>query len=110
MSYDADGAFAALADPTRRSILDLLLEGGSLTAGQVAAAFPQISRPAVSKHLRVLREAGLVEEHVVGREHHYRLDPAPIGALYLTWFRRYEKFWTDRLEALKAFAERAEGP
>lgn len=70
--------YRALADDTRRGILALLAEG-PLTAGALAAAFPDISRPAVSKHLRVLREAGLVADSPSGRERLYALEPGPLG-------------------------------
>lgn len=100
-----EAAFAAIADPTRRAILDLLLQQGTLTAGEIAAAFPQISRPAVSKHLKVLRAAGLVQERVIGREWHYRLDPEPLAELYRGWFQRYERLWQGKLDDLKRYVE-----
>lgn len=100
--------FAAIVDPTRRAILDLLFERSTMTAGEIAAACPRISRPAVSKHLRVLRQAGLVVERAVGRERHYRLDPAPLREMYEGWLRRYEQFWTDRLQVLKDVVEKGE--
>lgn len=100
-----EAAFAAVADPTRRAILDLLLTNRTLTAGEIAAAFPAISRPAVSKHLRVLRQARLVREQARGRERHYALDPEPLAAMYQSWFARYEQFWQDRLLALKQYVE-----
>ena len=62
----ADAAFAALADPTRRRVLELLRDREEMTAGELAAAFPDISRPAVSKHLRVLREAGVIRQRLEG--------------------------------------------
>ncbi len=71
--------FAALADPTRRRIVDLLRVEPALTAGDVAARFPEISRPAVSKHLRVLRDAGLCRARSVGRRRHYELDVDALG-------------------------------
>lgn len=70
-------AFAALADPVRRRIVELLTEA-PLPAGRVAAEFTRISRPAVSRHLRVLREAGLVDDELVGRERIYRVTPGPL--------------------------------
>jgi DNA-binding transcriptional ArsR family regulator len=103
-----DAQFAAISDPTRRSILDLLLEKESLTAGEIASAIPQISRPAVSKHLRVLRESGLVKEKAIGRERHYRINPEPFRFLYEEWFVRYERLWNDKLLALKNYLESVE--
>lgn len=98
--------FGAVADPTRRAILDLLLERGTSTAGEIAAAFPHISRPAVSKHLRVLRAAGLVTERAVGRERRYRLNPEPLREMYEAWLHRYERFWADRLQELRDMVEK----
>jgi len=98
--------FSALADPTRRAILDLLREQPELTAGALAAAFPHISRPAVSKHLGVLREAGLVHVREAGREWHYALDPAPLAAAHREWWERFVPLWDERLAHLKRNAER----
>jgi DNA-binding transcriptional ArsR family regulator len=71
---------SAIGDPARRQILQMLLRRGPLSAGTIAAAF-DISRPAVSRHLRVLREAGLVVGEAHGRERLYRLEPAPLRDL-----------------------------
>ena len=90
----------ALGDPTRRAIFERL-SSGPLSVGEIAAELP-VSRPAVSQHLRVLREAGLVTERRNGTRRLYRLDPDGLGEL-----RRYvEDFWTDALVAFKAEAER----
>ena len=70
--------YRALADETRRGILALLAQGPA-TAGAIAAAFPAISRPAVSRHLAVLREAGLVADRAEGRERVYSLEPGPLS-------------------------------
>lgn len=96
--------FHAIADPTRRQILDLLREQGPLRAGDLAAHFPRISRPGVSKHLRVLRSARLLEQERRGRELWYRLDPAPLSRIE-NWVSKYEGFWQDRLRQLKRVAE-----
>lgn len=100
-----DLPFEAIADPTRRAILDLLLAKEQLPAGEIARAFAHISRPAVSKHLRVLREAQLVKEQTRGRERLYSINPAPIQAIYEHWFYRYEQYWKHSLEDLKQFVE-----
>jgi DNA-binding transcriptional ArsR family regulator len=92
-------AAAAIADPTRRRVLELVRDD-ELPAGRLAAEFA-ISRPAVSRHLRVLREAGLVRERRAGRLRLYRADPAPLSELR-SWLERY---WDDRLEALRTLAE-----
>jgi len=95
--------FSALADPTRRAVLDLLRKG-SQPAGQIAAAFP-ISRPAISKHLRLLRRAHLVRERREGRNRVYALDPAPLRAVD-SWLAHYRGFWQTNLMSLKTFVER----
>ena len=100
--------FAAVADPARREML-AALAGGDLSAGEIAALFP-ISRPAVSRHLRVLREAGLVRDELVGRRRLYRLDPdglAPItGWLDTLTANRSESRWPGRLDALETEVRR----
>jgi DNA-binding transcriptional ArsR family regulator len=100
--------FVAVADPTRRAILELLLAAGSLSAGQIAARFPQVSRPSVSRHLRVLREAELVRAHEVGREWHYTLDPQPLLEIYRRWIAPFVPGWDAGLQALKRRVEAAE--
>src|SRR4051794_4866566 len=94
--------FQALADPTRRAVLDLLRRG-SQPAGQIANAFP-VSRPAISKHLRLLRRAHLVREHREGRHRVYQLNPEPLRAVD-SWIEQYRVFWTNSLNNLKAFVE-----
>lgn len=95
-------AFAALADPTRRAVLDLL-RGGSLPAGRIAHAFP-MSRPAISRHLRLLRRARLVRERREGRRRVYELTPGPLKAVD-SWLSGYRKFWEMNLADLKVFVE-----
>lgn len=89
----------AIADPIRREILELL-RGGHLTAGAIAARFP-VSRPAVSRHLRVLRDSGLVHDELRGRERYYTLDTAPLRALG-SWIAALDRptGWEHRLDAL----------
>lgn len=94
--------FQALADPTRRAVLDLLRRGGQ-PAGQIAQAFP-VSRPAISKHLRLLRRAHLVREHREGRHRVYHLNPEPLRAVD-SWLEHYRSFWSASLTSLKAFVE-----
>jgi DNA-binding transcriptional ArsR family regulator len=88
----------AIADPVRREILTML-KAGTRTAGAIAAEF-DISRPAVSKHLRVLREHGLVRDEVRGRERVYRLDVTPLAPLE-AWLRQLRAGWDARLDALE---------
>lgn len=82
--------FAAVSDLTRRSILNLLA-GGELSAGEIAAQF-QVSRPAISRHIRVLKNAGLVREKRVAQSRIYSLDPAPLQELD-RWLAGYRAFW-----------------
>ena len=92
-----------LADLTRRQLL-ALLAGGELAAGELADRFP-VSRPAISRHLRVLREAGLIVEQGVpedGRVRMYALAPEPIGALS-RWLEQLSEAWQDQLEAFKDY-------
>ena len=90
-------ALAALADPTRRQIVELLSEG-ERSAGEIASHF-RMARPGVSRHLRVLREHGLVRARAEGQRRLYSLDPAPLEELD-AWLARYRRFWTNRLDAL----------
>jgi DNA-binding transcriptional ArsR family regulator len=90
-------ALAALADPTRREIVALLATG-EVAAGELAAHFP-VSRPAVSRHLRVLREAGLVRVRSEGQRRLYALDPGPLSDLD-AWLAPYRRLWAQRLDAL----------
>ena len=104
-SFAPDAAFAALADSTRRAVLELLRDQPTLTAGELAAAFPDISRPAVSKHLRILREAGLVRSEQRGREWHYALDPAPLAAIHQRWLATFVPLFDESLGRLKIRVE-----
>ena len=102
VTYSRDTAFNALADPTRRAVLDLL-RAGTRPAGEIARAFP-ISRPAISKHLKILRRAHLVDEHRQGRHRFYQLNPEPLKTVD-SWLDEYRRFWTANLERLKSFVE-----
>lgn len=93
-------ALASLADPTRREIFERLAKR-PMAVGALAADMP-VSRPAVSQHLRVLKEAGLVTDEAEGTRRIYRIDPAGIGAIR-AWL---DGLWADRLGAFKAFADR----
>jgi DNA-binding transcriptional ArsR family regulator len=92
----------ALGDPTRRAIFERL-RSGPLPVVELARGVP-VSRPAVSQHLRVLKDAGLVRDHAVGTRRLYEVNPEGVGRVR-TWF---EDFWTDALDAFKRAAE-AEG-
>jgi DNA-binding transcriptional ArsR family regulator len=99
--------FRALADPTRRSILELLDHRAVASAGEIAERFPGISRPAVSRHLRVLREADLVTAEGVGREQQYRLNRAVLARVHRDWFARFTPIRDASLSALKKQVESA---
>ncbi len=90
--------FHAIADPIRRAILDFLREG-DLSAGDLARRFP-VSRPAVSRHVRVLRDAGLVRQSRNRQTLHYSLNPAPLATID-QWLNSYRVFWGARLHDLK---------
>lgn len=98
-------AAAAIADPVRREILELL-QGGPATAGVIAERFP-ISRPAISRHLRVLRECGLVHDRVQGRQRVYSLDPNPLREIG-SWIKQFTGSppWDQRLDALQTEVSR----
>jgi DNA-binding transcriptional ArsR family regulator len=102
VTYSPEAIFSALADPTRRAVLDLLRQG-SQPAGRIAQVFP-VSRPAISKHLRALRQAHLVEERREGRHRVYRLNAEPLRAV-ASWLDQYRNFWQASLTNLKAFVE-----
>jgi len=101
-SRRADGAFAALADPTRRQVFERLGEGPR-SVGELAAGLP-VSRPAVSQHLKVLKEAGLVTDRPDGARRVYQIDPAGLGQMR-AWL---DRFWDAALDAFKAEVEREE--
>jgi DNA-binding transcriptional ArsR family regulator len=100
-----DATFAALADPTRRAILAKLATTPDASVSELASPF-RMSLPAVSKHLRVLESAGLLERRRAGRVHHCRFVPGPMRTAS-DWIAHYERFWTERLEALKRYLEQS---
>jgi DNA-binding transcriptional ArsR family regulator len=96
-------SYDAIADETRREILDML-RGQTMTAGDIAHQFRQISRPAVSKHLAILRRSKLVVARKAGRERRYSLNAAPLREVN-TWLRQYEIFWDRQLKSFKNYVE-----
>jgi DNA-binding transcriptional ArsR family regulator len=98
----SNAVFRAIADPTRRAILDRL-RAGPANAGALAADFRQ-SRPAISKHLRVLRQAHLVIDTRLGRERVYEIDPVPLQSA-AGWLEGYRAFWQSSLTHLKRHLE-----
>jgi DNA-binding transcriptional ArsR family regulator len=97
--------FQAIADPTRRSLLKLLVDQ-EMPVTVITGHFP-MSRTAVSKHLRILADAGLVKERKVGRETRYRLDTEPLLELK-RWLSYYERYWENKMVALQRFVETEE--
>jgi DNA-binding transcriptional ArsR family regulator len=97
MAYDV--ALMALADPTRRRVLEQL-RGGPCAVGEIASRLP-VSRPAVSQHLKVLKESGLVREERRGTQHIYEIDPKGLGPLR-AWL---DQLWDSALENFKAEVE-----
>lgn len=105
-AHPLDSSLSALADPTRRAVVDLLRQR-PLRSGEIAEAL-SMSRPAMSRHLRVLRHARIVGEETLqgdARGKVYRLRPEPFSELR-TWIEEVEAFWGDQLEAFAAHAER----
>jgi DNA-binding transcriptional ArsR family regulator len=102
-----DRTFAALADPTRRAILARLADGDA-SVKELAAPF-RISRPAISKHLRVLERAGLVHRTKDGRVSRCELDARPIKEA-AEWVERYRRFWQLQLDALTHYLEGRSSP
>lgn len=101
-SYPKHDVFQAIADPTRRELISLLADK-ELPVMEITGHF-SISRTAVSKHLHILKEAGLVSERRVGRETRYKLQPDALLELK-RWLSYYERFWDNKLYALKNFVE-----
>lgn len=102
-STQLDVVFGALADPTRRALLQSLAEGDK-SIGELAAPF-DMSLEAVSKHVRVLERAGLLQRSIRGRTHVCRLEARPLHG-GLEWIRHYEEFWNRRLDALDELLRR----
>ncbi len=89
--------FTALANPTRRRILELLLDG-PLSAGEIASEF-SLNRPSISEHVHSLRSTGLLLEEARGRQRFFRLNPVPLSEV-ADWIRPFEHYWKGRLRAL----------
>jgi DNA-binding transcriptional ArsR family regulator len=102
-----DSVFGALADPTRRRVVETLARGGTVTASGLAEQLP-ITRQAVAKHLSALRGAELVTSTRVGRELQYRLRPQPLDEA-AEWMQAVSAEWGDRLEGLRRSVEKRAG-
>jgi DNA-binding transcriptional ArsR family regulator len=103
-----DELFKALADPTRRRVLDLLAAHGDLTVSELAAEFPNLVASGISKHLMGLRAAGLVRSTRDGRRQIYRLEPEAFASALAPWLAKYEPYWSAALDRLRVLAERGE--
>ena len=101
---DLDPLFKALADPTRRAILDLLRDGPK-TTGELTAAFPDLSRFAVMKHLGILKGCDLVLTRAEGRKRVHSIHALPLRQVYERWVRNYEDLWASQLLRLKERVE-----
>lgn len=104
MRTEPTPAFKALGDPTRRAIFERLSRDGELTVGTLTDT-SGVSQPAVSKHLGVLKEAGLVSARHVGRETHYIAQPQALAPL-VDWITQYSRFWYDRFDRLEDLLKR----
>jgi DNA-binding transcriptional ArsR family regulator len=98
-------AFTAIADPTRREILDLLRAHDILPAGDIAGHFSSASRPGISRHLRVLRECGLVNVERDGKTQNYTLNPQPLNEIREGWLANFATMQTQSLAALRKRVE-----
>jgi DNA-binding transcriptional ArsR family regulator len=101
---DLDPVWKALADPTRRAILDLL-RGGPCTTMEIVARFPDLTRFGVMKHLAVLRDAGLVQDRWEGRRRINSLNVIPLRNIYERWVSGYQDLWASKLTSLKRSLE-----
>lgn len=105
MPNPLDPIWKALADPTRRSILDFLRNGPATTT-EVVESFPNLTRFAVMKHMEVLRATGLIRTRRDGRRRVNSLNAVPIRRIYERWVSKYEDFWAAELTGLKASLEK----
>ncbi|MBB5752862.1 ArsR/SmtB family transcription factor [Prosthecomicrobium pneumaticum] len=105
---DADRVFKALADPTRRTLLDLLVERNGQTLGQLCANLA-MARQSVTQHLGILEDAGLISTRRRGREKLHFINPVPLHEVYVRWVRKFERQRLDLLHDLKQDLE-GDGP
>jgi DNA-binding transcriptional ArsR family regulator len=106
LAYKIDGVFSALADANRRQILTMLVKN-RMSVNSIAQNF-RISRPAVSKHLKVLQKTNLVISEQDGRERYYSLNAEPLKEVK-KWLMFYDKFWNKKLNQLKHYLEENDG-
>jgi DNA-binding transcriptional ArsR family regulator len=104
MVAQTEAVFVTLSDPTRRALFERLCREGELTVGALTAQ-SGVSQPAVSKHLSVLKHAGLVKDRRDGRQAHYRAEPKGLAPL-IDWIGFYAAFWRERFDALEDLLKR----
>ena len=104
METTHDALFRSLADPTRRAIFERLCHGGAQTVGALTAQ-AGVSQPAVSKHLGILKRAGLVRDRHEGRQTHYSAEISALGPL-VDWTNEMKRFWERRFDGLEALLKR----
>lgn len=107
LSQTSADVFAAVAHPKRRQILDCLSEG-DLTVKHLSAQFADVSRPAISQHLAILLDAGLVTRHRTGRENRYHLEAEALQEIE-HWLQHYRQFWNRKLDDLGQYLQRKHG-
>jgi DNA-binding transcriptional ArsR family regulator len=95
--------FEVVAEPNRRKLLDLL-DGGERSAGELVASLPELTQPAVSRHLRILRESGLVDARIDGQRRIYTLRPRRLAEID-AWINRYRRYWPLHLDALERYLD-----
>lgn len=105
MPDESADPFRAIADPTRRRMLELLMDRGSLTVGELAAEFPELVTSGISKHLMTLRAAGLVIALKSGRHQHYQIDDDGLNSAFGAWVSRYDAYWSTALDTLRELSE-----
>jgi DNA-binding transcriptional ArsR family regulator len=98
-------AFVAISDPTRREILELLRDQGSVSAGEIASSFKDVSRPGISRHLRILKECGVVSSLRDGKTQNYTLRPGPLVDLREGWLAQFSG---NQIESLARLRKRVE--
>lgn len=95
--------FQAIADPTRRQIIELLASG-PMNLNAIAENF-RISRPAISQHIKILSECGIIEVETIGRERYCKVKPRELIPAFL-WLEQYQKLWTERIDAFEKYVNR----
>jgi DNA-binding transcriptional ArsR family regulator len=108
MPDDLDAVWKALADPTRRAILDLLRRGSRTTTG-IVEAFPHLTRFGVMKHIDVLRDSGLIQTREEGRQRVNSLNAVPIRQIYERWVSPFQEQWSNQLLRIKDTVEKEAG-